>query len=270
MNDDRDRSGAGMNDRAGINADAEFPVPDVSGIDLGRVWTSVAAEVWRRRPGPVERLAARLLRSPGLARALLTTPSLLLPWLISTTVIFGVGAMINLAGGRPLVWLIAPGIAAIGIAYAYGPDVDPAWELASSMPVSDRMVLLVRAVAVFAVNACLGLVVSGISYWAAAHGLHEAGGHASAAAAAVTFAWLIPMTAVCALTLAVAVVARSASAGALTGVLAWGAAVLASRVSAGAFTAAVTDTATYLPYLAVAACAAAVVGYATGTQRKTL
>jgi hypothetical protein len=263
MNDDRDRSGAGMNDGAGINADAEFPAPDVSGIDLGRVWTSVAAEVWRRRPGPVERLAARLLRSPGLARALLTTPSLLLPWLISTTVIFGVGAMINLAGGRPLVWLIAPGIAAIGIAYAYGPDVDPSWELASSMPVSDRMVLLVRAVAVFAVNACLGLVVSGSSYWATAHGLH-------AAAAAVTFAWLIPMTAVCALTLAVAVVARSASAGALTGVLAWGAAVLASRVSAGAFTAAVTDTATYLPYLAVAACAAAVVGYATRTQRKTL
>jgi hypothetical protein len=240
------------------------------GIDLGRVWTGIAAEVWRRRPGPVERLAARLLRSPGLARALLTTPSLLLPWLISTVVIFGIGGTISLAGGEPLVWLLAPGIAAIGIAYAYGPGVDPAWELASSMPVSERMVLLVRAVAVFAVNACLGLIVSGISYWAVAHGMHGAGGHATAAeAAAVTFAWLIPMTAVCALTLAVAVVTRSASAGALTGVLTWGATVLASRVSAGAFTGAVTDTATYLPYLAVAACAAAVIEYATRIQRRT-
>src|ERR1700678_353403 len=113
-----------------------------SDVDLGRVWTGVAAEVWRRHPGPVERLAARLLRSPGLARALLTTPSLLLPWLISTVVIFVVGAMINLVGGEPLVWLLAPGIAAIGIAYAYGPGVDPAWELASSMPGRDRMVLL--------------------------------------------------------------------------------------------------------------------------------
>jgi hypothetical protein len=52
-------------------------------------------------------------------------------------------------------------------------------------------------------------------------------------------------------------------------VLAWGATVLASRVSAGAFTAAVTDTATYLPYLTVAACATAVIGYATRTQRRT-
>jgi hypothetical protein len=242
---------------------------DLSGIDLGRVWTGIAAEVWHRHPGPVERLAARLLRSPGLARALLTTPSLLLPWLISTVVIFCVGGIINLTGGEPTVWLLAPGIAAIGIAYAYGPGVDPAWELASSMPVSDRMVLLVRSVAVFAVDACLGLVVSGVCYWATAHGMHGAGGHAAAAtAAAVTFAWLIPMTAVCALTLAVAVIARSASAGALAGVLAWGATVLASRVSAGAFTAAVTDTATYLPYLAFAACAMAVIGYATRTPRR--
>jgi hypothetical protein len=239
------------------------------GIDLGRVWTGIAAEVWRRRPGRVERLAARLLRSPGLARALLTTPSLLLPWLISTVVIFGAGALFNLTGGEPLVWLLAPGLAAIGIAYAYGPGIDPAWELASSMAVSERMVLLVRSVAVFAVNAGLGLVVSGITYWATADGLHGVGGHATAtAAAAVTFAWLIPMTAVCALTLAVAVVTRAASAAALTGVLAWGATVVASRASAGAFTAAVTNTATYLPYLAVAACATAVIGYATRTPRR--
>ena len=50
------------------------------GVDLDRVWLGVAAEVWRRRPGWLERLAGRLLRSPGLARALVTTPSLLLGW----------------------------------------------------------------------------------------------------------------------------------------------------------------------------------------------
>jgi hypothetical protein len=239
-------------------------------IDLGRVWTGIAGELWRRRIGPVERLAARLLRSPGLARALVTTPSLLLPWLISTVVIFGVGGLANLVGGEPLVWLMAPVIAAVGIANAYGPGIDPAWELASSMAVSDRMVLLVRAVAVFAVNACLGLLVSGLTYWATAHGAHGTGGQAAAAtAAAVTFAWLIPMTAVCALTLAVAVAARSASAGALTGVLAWGVTVLASRASDGAFTAAVTSTATYLPYFAVAACATAVTVYASRLPRRT-
>jgi hypothetical protein len=242
---------------------------ELNGIDLDRVWTGVAAEVWRRRPGAVERLATRLLRSPGLARALLTTPSLLLPWLISTAVVFAVGGVINLAGGQPLVWLLAPGLAAVGIAYAYGPGVDQAWELACSMPVSDRMVLLVRAVGVFAANALIGLVISAISY-----GVHAGWGTPGTAAAqaqavTVTFAWLLPMTAVCALTLAVAVLGRSAGAGALAGVLAWGATVLASRGTSGAFTAAVTDSTIYLPYVAVAACAAIVVVYATRTPRGT-
>jgi len=238
---------------------------DLSGIDLSRVWTGVAAEVWRRHPGAVERIAARLLRSPGLARALLTTPSLLLPWLISTAVVFGAGGLISFAGVQPLVWLLAPGIAAIGIAYAYGPGVDPAWELSCSMPVSERMVLLVRAVCVFAVNAFLGLTVSAITYAVASHGARPV----NAEAVAITVAWLLPMTAVCALTLAVAVAARSATAGAFAGILAWAAAVFASASASGQFTAAVTDSSAYLPYLAVAVCATVAVGYATRPQRGT-
>jgi hypothetical protein len=244
---------------------------DLSGIDLSRVWTGVAAEVWRRHPGPVERIAGRLLRSPGLARALLTTPSLLLPWLISTAVIFAAGGFINIFGGQPLVWLMAPGIAAIGIAYAYGPGIDPAWELACSMPVSERMVLLVRAVAVFAVNALLGVTASSVSYLVNANGAAgQVAAVASVQAAAITFAWLIPMTAICAITLAVAVVARSANVGAAVGVAAWGTTVLASRLTSGTFTTAVTNTTTYLPYLAVAACAMVVIGYAARTQRGAL
>ena len=238
---------------------------DLSGIDLSRVWTGVAAEVWRRHPGPVERRVARLLRSPGLARALLTTPSLMLPWLISTAVVFAVGGLINFAGGQSLVWLLGPGIAAVGIAAAYGPGADPAWELSCTMPVSERMVLLVRAVCVFAVNAFLGLVVSAITYAGTSPGARPA----NVAAVAITVAWLLPMTAVCALTLAVAVTVRSAAAGASAGVLAWLAMVFASGSASGHFTAAVTDSSTYLPYLAVAACATAAVAYATRAQRGT-
>ena len=130
------------------------------GVDLDRVWVNVAAEVWRRHPGRLERTAARLLRSPGLARALLNTPSLLLPWLIASTVVLAAGALAQRGAGQPLVWLIAPAVAAVGIAYCYGPGLDPAWELSCSMPVSDRLVLLTRAVAVFAVNAGLGLIAS--------------------------------------------------------------------------------------------------------------
>lgn len=238
-----------------------------SGVDLGRVWTAVAAQVWRRRPGPVERVAARLLRSAALARALVITPSLLLPWLISTAVVFGLGGVVNVAGGKPLTWLLAPGLAAIGIAYAYGPGVDPAWELACSMPVSDRMVLLVRAVAVFAVNALLGIAASLATYSAAVSRL--APEHASSAAATITVGWLLPMTAVCAVALAVAVAARSANAGAGAGVAAWAATVLGSGAFTGQFSSAVTNTSAYLPYLAVAACAVAATGYATRPQRRT-
>jgi hypothetical protein len=236
-------------------------------VDLDRVWTSVAAEVWRRHPSRLERTATRLLRSPGLARALLTTPSLLLPWLIATTVFLAVGALAQASAGQPVVWLIAPAVAAVGVAYAYGPGVDPAWELSCSCAVSNRMVLLTRAVAVFAVNAALGLAASAATV----------GTTASAHAAQLTFAWLIPMTAICALALAVAVAARSANAGAAAGVAAWIIVVLGWNAASSApgapgapgvrLTAAVTDPSLYLPYLAVAACCAAIVGYATRPQR---
>jgi hypothetical protein len=220
------------------------------------VWISVAAQVWRRQPGWLERTASRLLRSPGLARALLTTPSLLLPWLLTSVAVLAAGAAATTDSGQPLVALLAPAVAAAAIAYAYGPGMDPAWELSCSMAISDRMVLLARALAVFAVNAILGLAASAVS--------------ASGAAAAVTFGWLIPMTAVCAFALAVATVARSANAGAAAGVAAWLITVLSGRVASGHFAAAVTDTILFLPYLAIGAVCAAIALYATRIPRGTL
>ena len=198
-------------------------------VDLDRVWLGVAGQVWRRRPGPVERAAGRLLRSPGLARALVTTPSLLLGWVIATAV------------------------AAVGIAYAYGPGIDPSWELSQSMAVSDRMVLLVRALAVFGLNAGLGLAASAVS----------------GAAAAVTFGWLVPMTAVSALSLAAATVTRSANVGVAAGSAGWAITILAGQAAGGRYTAAVTDHSLVLPYLAFAACCVAVVLFATRIPRGT-
>ena len=149
--------------------------------------------------------------------------------------------------------LIAPAVAAAGIAYAYGPGIDPAWELSQSMAVSDRMVLLVRALAVFALNAALGLAASA----------------ASGAAAALTFGWLVPMTAVCALALAAAIVTRSANVGVAAGVAGWVITVLSGRVVAGRFTAAVTDPSLVVPYLAAAAFCGAIAWYATRIPRGT-
>jgi hypothetical protein len=220
-------------------------------VDLDRVWTGVAAEVWRRQPGPAERLAGRLLRSPGLARALLTTPALLLGWVIASVAVLGTGTLVTLSTGTPLVPLMAPAVAAAGIAYAYGPGIDPAWELTQSMAIGDRMVLLVRALAVFGLNAILGLVASA----------------ASGAVAAVTFGWLIPMTAVCALALAAATLGRSANVGVLVGLAGWLITVLGARAVTGQFSAAFTSTVLIVPYLLAAACCTAIAMYVTRIPR---
>jgi hypothetical protein len=222
-------------------------------VDLDRVWLSVAAQVWRRQPAWPERLAGRLLRSPGLARALVTTPSLLLGWVIASVVVLLTGALATLGTGTPYVPLLAPAVAAAGIAYAYGPGIDPAWELSKSMAVGDRMVLLVRALAVFALNALLGLAASA----------------ASGTAATLTIGWLLPMTAACAVALAAATLTRSANAGVAAGLAAWATAVLAGRAVTGQFTAAVTDSALVLPYLLIALCGGAIVLYATRIPRGT-
>jgi hypothetical protein len=227
--------------------------PAPGDVDLDRVWLGVAAQVWRRRPGPAERAAGWLLRSPGLARALVTTPSLLLGWIIATVIVLVAGVAATLGTGTPWVALLAPAVSAAGIAYAYGPGIDPAWELSQSMAVSDRMVLLVRAMTVFGLNAVLGLAAS----------------VASGTAAAVTFGWLVPMTAICALALAAATVTRSASAGVATGLTAWLIALLTGRVADGRFTIMITDSSLVLPYLVVAACCGAIVLYATRIPRGT-
>ncbi len=176
-----------------------------------------------------------------------------MPWLIASVVVLGAGAVATAGTGQPLVWLLAPAVAGAGIAYAYGPGIDPAWELSCSMAVSDRMVLLVRALAVFALNAALGLAASA----------------ASGSAAAVTFGWLVPMTAVCALALAAATVARSANVGVAAGLGAWVITVLSGQAADGRFTAAVTEAVLVLPYLAVAACCTVIVIYATRIPRGT-
>jgi hypothetical protein len=223
----------------------------VSDVDLDKVWTGIAAQVWRRRPGPVERLAGRLLRSPGLARALTMTPSLVIGWVIASVVVLAAGVAATYATDTPYVALLAPAVAAAGIAYAYGPGIDPSWELARSMAVSDRMVMLVRALAVFGANALIGCAASA----------------ASGAAVAVTFGWLIPMTAVCALALAAAVLTQSANAGVATGLCGWLVTVMAGQIADGRYSAAVTSSSLVLPYLAFAACCCAVVVYATRIPR---
>jgi hypothetical protein len=220
-------------------------------VDLESVWTCVAAEVWSERMSLVERLAGRLLGSPGLARALVTTPSLLLSWIMASAVVLGIGVVVAHTTGTAWVARLAPGLAGIGIAYAYGPGVDPAFELSQTMAISDRLVLLVRGLTVFAVYAALGLMASLFTV----------------TAAGITLGWLVPMTTVSALALAAATVARSANVGVAIGLAGWGLVVLGSAVQSHDLSTAVIQPALVPGYFAATVLLLALALYATSNGR---
>lgn len=194
-------------------------------IDLDRVWAAVAGEVMATPVGRVERFAGWLVQSPGLARAVVATPSLVLSWLLASAVVLAVGVLVTAVsgGGTPWVALLAPVLAGAGVAYAYGPGVDPAFELAQTMAVPDRTVLLARVLAVFGVNAVFGLVASLVA----------------APMTGLALGWLLPMTTVAALGLAAATLATSANVGVAAGMAGWGLIVLANAVETRDYAAAV-------------------------------
>ena len=115
------------------------------------------------------------------------------------------------------------------------------------------MVLLVRALSLFALNAALGLAASA----------------ASGTAAALTFGWLIPMTALSALALATATVTRSANAGVATALAAWAITVLSVQSASGQVTTDIGSSAVVYPCLAVTIVCGLIAWRATGVQKGT-
>ena len=75
--------------------------------------------------------------------------------------------------------------------------------------------------------------------------------------------------ALCCLTLAVATVARSANTGVGAGLAGWTLVILGGQASNGRFTAAISDSALVLPYLAFAAVCVVIALYATRTPKGT-
>lgn len=233
-------------------------------VDLDRVWLGVAAEAWSSPVSWPEERIGSLLRSPALARALVNTPSLFLSWVLASVAVLAAGVLATPVSGDPWTALLAPALAGAGIAYAYGRGVDPAYELGRTMATSERMILLVRALCVFGLNALLGLVASLFTV----------------TTVGLTLGWLLPMTTVSALALAAATVLRSANLGALIALCAWGMVVSMTAVrtygpapvAAPNFdpTAAVTEAA-LMPFYAFATVAlVALTLYATNGKREPL
>jgi len=233
-----------------VDCQARFSLEALD-VDLEHVWTGITARVWAPPVGLAERLSGRLLGSPGLARALVTTPSLVLAWIIASATVLAIGVVVTRTTGTPWVALLAPALAGIGVAYAYGPGVDPAFELSRTMAVSYRMVLLIRAVVVFAVNAAFGVIASLFT----------------ATTAGITLGWLIPMTTVSALALAAATLTRSANVGVALALSGWSVAVLGSAFGTHDLSAAVAHPSLIPEYVAATVFCLSLALHATSDRR---
>lgn len=108
--------------------------------------------------------------------------------------------------------IVAPLVAALGVAFLYGVDVDPALELQLATPVSPRLVLLARLTLVFGFNLAVGLVCSaalslfptGMSLWN------------------IVLSWLAPMAFLSALAFLLSVLFFDPLFSALMSLLIWG------------------------------------------------
>jgi hypothetical protein len=118
-------------------------------------WAGIDAALDAPVPGPIERLLRRAGVPGHTARLLAATPALRLSWLgaVALTLVL-TASLARLA--EPLVFLsAAPLLPLVSVAVSFGPGIDPTYELALVAPVNALRLLLLRVVAVVAVDAVL-------------------------------------------------------------------------------------------------------------------
>lgn len=157
---------------------------------LDTLWASIADAADAPRVGPVERLLILLRVSPSTARLLSATPSLQLSWFAGVAISLALAVVTAHSAADTdvaMFWflLAAPLLPIGGVAFAFGPAVEPAYEIGVATPMHGFRLLLVRTTAVLV--ATLGLL-------AAASVALPAGGWRAAA-------WLVPALALTTITL---------------------------------------------------------------------
>jgi hypothetical protein len=173
---------------------------------LDAVWNRVTASVDEPSRPAVERALVSLGVREHVARLVAATPSLSGAWVLAVAVClaFAVVAANTGSWGSTVFLALAPLLPVAGVAVAYGPWLDPVYELSLAAPVSNFTLLLLRA------SATLGSTV----LLAAAAALALPGPWWVAAA------WLLPAFALTLATLALGSYVPQAVAACLVG-LAW-------------------------------------------------
>ena len=124
--------------------------PHVDPVRLDAVWAEVVDRVERHRPTLVERVLQRLGMHESTARLVAATPSLRGAWLAAMTVVLALAlaAAYVSPDGAALFLAVAPLLPVAGVAMAYGPEADPAYEMAAAAPYSQLRLLALRSAVV--------------------------------------------------------------------------------------------------------------------------
>lgn len=140
---------------------------------LERVWDDIEEHLDAPRRGPVEAGLIRVGVPDHVARLLGATPALRLSWLLACALVlvFAAWGASRRTEGLVVFLALAPLLPIAGIAAAYGPDLDPTYEIGLAAPMHSLRLLLIRALAVLvtttATTAVASLALPGL-HWSAA------------------------------------------------------------------------------------------------------
>ena len=198
----------------------ETLAPLVPAAPLDAIWDEVELRLDAPRPGIVERVLLRMGVHEHIARLLAATPSLRLSWFLAEAFALGSAALAaqhssdtDAAGASLFLFLVLAALAPVaGVAAAFGPGVDPAYEIGIAAPMRSDRLLFVRATAVLIASILIGGVAAialpgldrTVALW-----LAPALGLTLATLAVAT--WLRPIVAACTVGLAWLLIAAVAS-----------------------------------------------------------
>jgi hypothetical protein len=194
--------------------------PMVPTQQLDAMWNGIETALDAPQPGIVEQVLLRLGVHEHVARLLAATPSLRLSWFLAEAFSLGAASVAaqhnagtGVAGASLFLFLVLAALAPVaGVAAAFGPGVDPAYEIGIASPMRSDRLLFIRATAVLIASVVIGaiaaLALPGLD-WTVALWLLPALGLTLATLAVAT--WLRPIVAACTVGLSWLMVAAAAS-----------------------------------------------------------
>lgn len=135
---------------------------------LDAVWNRIEVALDAPRPGVVERGLIAVGVHDHVARLLAATPSLRLSWFLAEALALASAAFAaqntagTAAGGATLfLFLVLAALAPVaGVAAAFGPGVDPSYEIGIASPMRTDRLLFIRATAVLITSIVIGSIAS--------------------------------------------------------------------------------------------------------------